>query len=1001
MLCSAQQAEQGACTAALDVAPMITEDGGEAHRGFGRAPDGTIVGGWPDLTASMIPGADFQPTAPTGVPAADFAPTAPRMQCPSGWMARDGLCDAALSTTCAAGTGPLPGGACTATGADQCPATPFAIAPAGAVVRYVQAGAAVGGDGTLALPYSTLAEAVANAPDGAVLLLSAGTFAPVSLARALTIRGRCANSTRIEAPMNAVSALDVRAMGARIEGVTLSGGSSTVSVAAMASLSISNCVVRDGVGYGVRSSGALTLDQTWITAINDHTDGSAGVLIESMGEGTLRSVSVTAAARIGVSVRSPMSSLRDVAVLDAGLSSMAEPTAGIELRDGGATLERVAVTGCKQYGVLAAQASSLTANDLFVARTIANASAGTGRGVDIEGASESTVRRLSCERNRSGCFLNFSRLRSTLEDVVVRAGSSSFGLYFSSGNSTVLRAEASGVAGAAVVAARGAQATVTDLVVHDAAMSAAETGDVSSQSGATLVLERVRVGERNRNDNAMLATGARSRLTVRDALVFGSVASNMGGAVEATRVRVRGNGAMVVTSEGTGSTLRLEDAAVSPDADNTMNARVASITGAVLTLTRVVLDARAGTGVTAEGGRAQLTDVVVRSLLALGASRAGASLAVGATARGQIDATRLRTELALGVHVGAADASQLRVSQSLMLGEGSTASCDSCVGAAAITGASIELRDARFERVTGTAIGAEQSSTLMGERVLVRAPAEPAANPSSAGFYRGGLGVLVRAASTATLRGFVIDGATNTGMLASQGSTLTVRDTLLTRSQRSNDGMLGWGIGAVSGSRLDVRGVLVDGAFEGGVLAVDEGTTATLSDVLVRSIAASARGLGWGVAAVGGASLTASRVAVDSVQGIALGAVPNTVDTPPATLVGEDLFVRDVRPGALRATMEATPDPNSASAAIVASDRSSVTLRRSTVLDCGYAFYNDRGSLSIEQGVVSGMLDAVGAYNQSPPQLSAVWQYGNANNGVVSNATLGDVSFALPTGLDR
>lgn len=457
---------------------------------------------------------------------------------------------------------------------------------------------------------------------------------------------------------------------------------------------------------------------------------------------------------------------------------------------------------------------------------------------------------------------------------------------------------------------------------------------------------------------------------------------------------------MVISTEGAASALRLEDTIVAPDADNTENARVDCADAASLSLTRVALDARAVTGIAARTGRAQLTDVVVRSLLAPRATAVGGALAVGATARGQIDATRLRTEVVLGVHLGAAESSQVRVSQSLMLGAGSTASCDSCAGAAAIAGSTIELRDARFERVTGTAIGAEQSSSLVGERVIVHGPVEPAPTPGPLRVYRGGIGVLVRGSSTATLRGFVVDGAVNAAMFATQGSTLTVRDTVLSQSLRSTDGMLGWGLGAVSGSRLNAFGVLVDGAFEGGVLSVDEGTTATIADVIVRSVVASSRGLGWGVVAAGGAAMTAARVAVDATQGIAMGAVPNVAESAPAILQADDVYIRDVQPGTLRATSDGSPAPNRASAAIVASNRSRVQLRRATVLDCGFGLYSDRGALSIDQAVISGMLDAVGAFNEAAPQMNAVWAHGNANSGVVSNSTLGDVSFSLPTGLE-
>ncbi|MBL8678934.1 MAG: hypothetical protein JNK05_07195 [Myxococcales bacterium] len=994
ILCGTNRGEAAEC-AATTALPVISEEGGERHAGFARGAGDAIEGGW-SAGAAMIPGVDFQPAPPMGVVAADFAPAPPRMQCPSGWVARDGLCDPSLPAMCPSGSGPLPAGRCTATAMDQCPSGPYASAPAGMPVRYVQSGASAGGDGSESAPFASINEAIAAVPDNTVLLVGAGTFGPVTIARPVVIRGRCATSTRIEAQM-APSALDVRAMGARVEGVTLAGGSAAVRVEAASSLALSNAVVRDATGHGVHSSGALSLDDVWITAIADRAEASFGVLVDA-GEATIVETSVTSVARIGVSVRS-RATVRDVVVVDAGAAAMSGVTAGVELRDGAAQLERVAVIGSKQYGVLAAQASSLIANDLFVARTIANSAAGTGRGVDTEGASEATVRRLSCERNANGCFLHFSRALSTVEDVVVRAaGRSPYGLYFSAGTARITRADIGGVLGSSVVATRGAQVTIGDLFVRDGATASNAPALVAAQNTGVLTVDRARLGEASTVGAALGADGVRSRLVARSVLSSGALVALNGGSLDAAQVRLRGGARGVVSAQGSGSSLVLADAVIDPEAPSTEDPRASCNTGAMLRFERVTVDARAFSGVSVVGCRAQITDVAVRGILPPDPARMRVGSAISTIEMGTLEAQSIRTDVELGAHLFAGAGATLRVTRALARGTGSTAACDSCVGAAAIANATLELRDARIETVTGTALGAERSSTLVAERVFIRAPIEQALGENRD--FHGGLGVLVRESSTATMRGVLLEEPVGFGMLVTTDATLTVRDSVVRNCKRRRDNELGWGLGASYGGHLVARGVLVEGGFETGVSSGPEGATAIVEDVLVRRLAPSPEGLAWSVVAYGGGSLTARRVAIDEVATVGLAAAETIMPSIGSTVDAEDVFVSRVRPGSTTSG-GTTARSATESVGLVASGGARFRAARATVLDASFGLYTENAQLKVEQGVVASMLTAAGAFVGPASTLENVWVHDNANNGQVSRSILGDATFSLPTGLGR
>ncbi len=142
-------------------------------------------------------------------PAPVVEPRRPAFDCPAGWeevlSAASGTrlvgCDPwpeSGPADCAADAYQLPGGGGCVPVGSSCPSGGYAAPPVGATVRYVAAGGGPG-DGSLASPHGTIAEALAAGASGDVLLLSVGEHAGVELTRDVTLVGACASGTSLTA----------------------------------------------------------------------------------------------------------------------------------------------------------------------------------------------------------------------------------------------------------------------------------------------------------------------------------------------------------------------------------------------------------------------------------------------------------------------------------------------------------------------------------------------------------------------------------------------------------------------------------------------------------------------------------------------------------------------------------------------------------------------------------------------------------------------------------
>ncbi len=160
-------------------------------------------------------------------PAAVMAPQLVDWVCPTGWVTTplhgdvDGCLPYAAIDDCADGEIQLPGHAACE------PFEPACSAPVDADL-HVRVGA-TGGDGSAAMPFGTIAEAVTAASAGDVIALEAGIHVGgVEIDKDVTIVGACASGTRITAPSAEAWAVDVighhvTLQRARIEGLRVEG----------------------------------------------------------------------------------------------------------------------------------------------------------------------------------------------------------------------------------------------------------------------------------------------------------------------------------------------------------------------------------------------------------------------------------------------------------------------------------------------------------------------------------------------------------------------------------------------------------------------------------------------------------------------------------------------------------------------------------------------------------------------------------------------------------
>ncbi len=566
----------------------------------------TACSGDPGAEDASTPGADAEADAASAddagphvdPPAPAALPESPRLApCPSGWRQTgegdETWCDPwpeGGRPVCPADEAIFPGEAACAPIGATCPAGelwPVEL-PDDGTVLFVRAPAGdpvLGGAGTRAVPFESIAEALAAAAPGGVVALSVGMFHEVvQLTEAVTLRGACVGGTVLDSPLPS------------------NGG--TVQVYG------TDAVLRDvevhGEGVWVRPAGAVRLEgvlvagaQPFGIAVNEgEVTGARIVVRDTQGDGLglglhvqlgraeLQQVLIERARLMGLSVLgAPLVSVTDLAVLDTHEGTTKELGVGVTVGGGGiAELDRAVIESSRAAGAfLSDRASTLRATDAIVRDTIPEVASGEGGfGVSVLGAGTVELERVLVERNEtSGIGLADGGL-AVLRDVLVRDtrsrrldGIAGVGIGVTSWSEldaervAVVRNRASGV----TVGNEGTTARLADLIVTGTVAQ-----DVDGEAGyglsvgetASVVLERALFDHNTTAGIYGFSAGVleATDLTVRDTREHSSGILGRGLTLQdAARAQIlrgvfRGNREATVFAAGDGTSIVLEDAVV-------------------------------------------------------------------------------------------------------------------------------------------------------------------------------------------------------------------------------------------------------------------------------------------------------------------------------------------------------------------------------------------------------------------------------------------------------
>jgi hypothetical protein len=267
----------------------------------------------------------------------------------------------------------LGGFACIAVGADPTPATGEWPDVAGlpAPLLYVRPGV-TGGDGTMASPFGTVAEALAETPAPMAIVLATGDHlltASIEVTGTLVLVGAASAGGTTLIPPADMPGIDASGAGARLtvrdlaieyrDPVTVDGGTGAAVLATGgAEVTLEDVVIRDAL-HGVRADGA-TVTARGLTVLRA---ASVGVWVTAGGHAVLERFAVRSGGRYGILAQNANVDLTrgHVAENERDGIALLGGIAGETHMIGEVTASFNGVTGMRVEGALAAAAFSLAA----------------------------------------------------------------------------------------------------------------------------------------------------------------------------------------------------------------------------------------------------------------------------------------------------------------------------------------------------------------------------------------------------------------------------------------------------------------------------------------------------------------------------------------------------------------------------------------------------------------------------------------------------------------
>ncbi len=436
-----------------------------------------------------------------------------------------------------------------------------------------------------------------------------------------------------------------------------------------------------------------------------------------------------------------------------------------------------------------------------------------------------------------------------------------------------------GVRGFGVGAGSGARATLRDVVLRDLRPRSSD-GQLGRgfqiESEARVELARG-VIERSAELGAYV-TGLGTELILSDAAIrdtarspnpeSGSAVVATGGArVEVERGVVERNHWRALVASGSGTEVCLSDTVVRDTAvedDGVAGYGLFVVGGAEAEVLRGTFTRNRGGGIIAEGegSTVSLADVVVRDTERTDLADLGQRMGRGlwAVAGAEVDLVRGLFERNHEIGVGATSAGTVVRLTDVVVRDTRSRDIDGNggVGAAADYAASLEIERGVFERNRYAGLMASLPETALEARdVVVR-------GTRSSGADIRGCGVLAERGAQVELDGAALEDNQSVGLyVIQQDTTLTATDLVVRGTVSSDEGGYGRGIGVEAGARATIGRALVEGNREIGVLVGEDGAWASFTDLVVRGTELDRDGLlGRGIEVVGQAEAVIVRALV-------------------------------------------------------------------------------------------------------------------------------------------
>lgn len=737
------------------------------------------------------------PSAEPALPAEPAAPIAPALPvltpCPTGWReVLEGevtLCEPwpeGGRRECADGEAHFPGGAGCEPVGSACPAGdyPSDLSTDGTVV-FVRAGGA-SGDGTIAAPYATIAEALAAATTGTTIALAPGTYAEaIAVPEGVTVRGACAATTVLApaaGPEPAVSLVDrsslrdVRVAPTGRAGVRVRSGEARLE-----------SVVVSGAQYeGVRVDGGALLAARSLAVENVGPNAlgrAAGGIVALAGSSVdLERVVVRGAVGFGIVASYAPTMLRavDSAVYGTQADAVSEMSGfGIAIVWGAtASLARVATEGNAGVGIAVIGEGSSATGDHLVARRTTVARDGTGYGMHAGRLASLSVSRSLVEQDALGGVLCASGATMQIADSVVR-DHRPFGVSAEERCSlTIDRALVARSGDASIALLFGSIADLRDLTVRDTTdgpVPGVYGRGIHVQDRSTVTMARVLVERAMEAGVGVLSSTATIEdLEVRSVEGGPALSSGIWTVESTTSIRraaierVADLGAIILRGAATFEDVALRDTGTT--LRRTDQIGIFADDAADVSLARICLERTGDSGLRAErGSTMRARDVVVRGPPGP-TQRAGVQIANGSS--GTIErvlvedvknnALYVTTEPEYpSATVVASDVTVRRV--------GIPIDVDANIAVLAAMSSTLTLERVRVEDVLGFGVGAYIGASLDARTISV---ARVGGGTLSEGGQGGGSAVFAAVDSRLRIEDFVIEAAALCGVQVGAGSEL-------------------------------------------------------------------------------------------------------------------------------------------------------------------------------------------------------------------------------------